>query len=130
VVHLFLKAATALPDGAADADTLDALYAGAKAYLRPVHDRIMEAIHAFGSFEIAPKKTYVSLRRKKQFAMVGPATKTRIDVGLNMKGVAPTSRLVAQPPGGMCQYKVGVTRIDDVDHELIGWIRRAYDAAG
>lgn len=47
-----------------------------------------------------------------------------------MKGVAPTPRLVAQPPGGMCQYKVAVTGVDEVDRELVGWIRQAYDAAG
>jgi hypothetical protein len=51
-------------------------------------------------------------------------------VGLNVKGVEATSRLVALPRGGMCQYKVAVTRPDEIDTELVGWIRRAYDAAG
>ncbi len=128
--HLYLKAATAPPAGTEGSDPLDQIYTGARAALRPVHDRILQAIVAFGPFEIAPKKAYVSLRRKKQFAMVGPATQSRIDVGLNMKNIAPTTRLVAQPPGGMCQYKVAVTRIEEVDAELIGWIRAAYDAAG
>ncbi len=130
VAHFYLKAATAPPAGAAAGDPLDDIYAGAKAALRPVHERVMQAIDALGPFEVAPKKAYVSLRRKKQFAMVGPGTKSRVDVGLNMKGVAPTARLVAQPPGGMCQYKVAVTQIEDVDEALIGWIRAAYDAAG
>ena len=69
----------------------------------------MAAIAKFGQFEIAPKKGYVSLRGKKQFAMIGPATNTRVDVGLNMKDVKGTARLEAQKPGGMCQYKVKVT---------------------
>jgi hypothetical protein len=90
----------------------------------------MKKIGAFGEFEIAPKKGYVSLRRKKQFAMIGPGSQTRVDVGINMKGVPGTARLVEQAPGGMCQYKVALTGAGEVDAELIGWIRKAYDAAG
>lgn len=98
--------------------------------MRPIHDRLMAAIHKFGPFEIAPKKGYVSLRRKKQFATIGPATNTRVEVGLNMKGVDATDRLLAQPAGGMCQYKVKVTDPAEVDAPLIAWVRQAYDAAG
>ena len=88
------------------------------------------AIAKFGAFEIAPKKANVSLRRKKQFALLGPATNSRFEIGLNMKGVPGTDRLLEQPPGGMCQYKVKLTDAAEVDAELIGWIRQAYDAAG
>lgn len=106
------------------------IYTGAKAPLKPVHDKLMAAITKFGEFEIAPKKGYVSLRRKKQFAMIGPATNTQVEVGLNMKGVAGGERLKALPPGGMCQYKVRVGAAGEVDAELIGWIKAAYDSAG
>ena len=112
------------------ADVLDEIYAGPKAHLRPIHDRLMKAIETFGSFETAPKKGYVSLRRKKQFAMIGPATNTRVEVGLNMKDVAPSERLIALPPGQMCQYKVKVNDLDQVDDALVAWVRRAFDAAG
>ena len=71
--------------------------------MRPVHDRIMTAVKGFGAFEIAPRKGYLSLRRKKRFAMVGPATQLQIEVGLNLKGLTATDRLIAIPPGGMCQ---------------------------
>jgi hypothetical protein len=90
----------------------------------------MAAIGAFGEFEVAPKKGYVSLRRKKQFAMVGPATRTQVEVGLNMKGVAGTARLLAQPAGGMCQYKVRLASATEVDKEFVGWLRQAFDGAG
>jgi len=60
---------------AGSSDPLDALYAGPKVQLRAVHEALLKAVRAFGDFEEAPKKTYISLRRKKQFAMVGPATK-------------------------------------------------------
>ncbi len=87
----------------------------------------MAAIASFGAFEVAPKKAYLSLRRKKQFAMVGPATNSCVEVGLNMKGVPGNARLLAQAPGGMCQYKVRLTETKDVDAELIRWIRLAFD---
>jgi len=106
------------------------IYSGAKAALRPIHDRVMAAIGELGDFEIAPKKGYLSLRRKKQFAMVGPATKSQVEIGLNAKELSGRERLVAQKPGGMCQYKVRIASPSEVDAELVGWIRAAYDAAG
>jgi predicted transport protein len=117
-------------EGLTTNDVLDGIYAGPKASLRPIHDALMAEIDKFGAFEIAPKKDYVSLRRKKQFAMIGPATKTRVEVGLNMKGIEATDRLVAQPAGGMCNYKVKVVEVGEVDAALITWIRQAYDSAG
>lgn len=131
IVHLaFQSAASTAPAAAAGTDPADAIYAGAKAALRPIHDRFMKALAKLGAFEVAPKKAYVSLRRKKQFAMIGPATNTRVEVGLNMKGVPATERLLAEPPGRMCQYKVKLTDPSEVDTELLAWVRTAYEAAG
>jgi hypothetical protein len=87
-------------------------------------------IHKFGPFEIAPEKGYLSLRRKRQFAMVGPPTNTRVEVGLNMKGITGTNRLETLPPGGMCNFKVKLTDAGQVDQELFDWIKHAYDSAG
>ena len=109
---------------------LDAIYTGKKEALRPIHEAFMERLASFGDFEIAPKKAYVSLRRKKQFAMIGPATNTRVEIGLNMKGITATDRLVANPPGGMCQYTVRITEVSEVNEELMGWVRLAYESAG
>jgi hypothetical protein len=127
VVHLFK--ADAAPAGAAAGDPLEAIYAGSKAPLRRLHEAVMAAIAKFGAFEIAPKKANVSLRRQKQFALLGPGSKGRLEIGINMKGAPATDRLIAQPPGGMCQYKVWITAAAEVDAELLGWLRRAYDAA-
>ena len=112
-----------------EADPVDEIYGGPKAELRPIHDKIMAEIQKMGEFEIAPKKTYLSLRRKKQFAMMGPATNSRIEIGLNMKDVPATARLMAEKPGGMCQYKVKITDVKEVDKELLAWVRLAYDAS-
>ena len=133
LVHYALKSdgkSAADAAGQSESEVLAAIYAGPKQSLRPVHDALMAAIGGFGPFEIAPKKGYVSLRRKRQFAMIGPATNTRVEVGLNMKDVPPTPRLQAMPAGGMCQYKVKVTEASEVDRQLIAWVRRAYESAG
>ena len=121
------------PAAAADRSSdqvLDGLYTGPKAALRPIHDRLMVAIRKFGDFEEAPKKTYVSYRRKKQFAMIGPATNTRVEVGLNAKGLKATDRLQELPAGQMCSYKVRLVDVKEVDAELIGWIKAAFTQSG
>lgn len=109
---------------------LDEIYAGPKASLRPIHEKLMGVIDGLGEYEIAPKKGYVSLRRKRQFAMLGPATNTRFELGLNIKDVESDERLIAQPAGSMCNYKVRLTSVDQVDEVVVDWLRRAYEAAG
>ena len=116
--------------GLSMSQVLDGLYTGKKAELRPIHDKLMLAIRKFGEFEEAPKKTYVSYRRKKQFTMIGPATNTRVEVGLNVKGLKAADRLLELPPGQMCSYKVKLTDAKEVNAQLIGWIKAAYEAAG
>lgn len=128
IAHLYRQGEEGGTAGTTD-DPLDAIYSGPKAELRPIHAKLMDAIAAFGDFEVAPKKAYVSLRRRKQFATIGPPSKARVEVGLNMKGVEGTDRLIALPPGGMCQYKVDVTEPGQIDAELLAWIRTAYEAS-
>src|SRR5947209_13734332 len=118
-------AANASPEAA-----IDALYAGSKAALRPIHDALMAKLRGLGDFEVAPKKGYLSLRRAKQFACLTPATKTRLDVGIILNGGRGTARLVAQPDRAMFPFKVGLTSAGEVDRELLTWLRQAYDAAG
>ena len=67
----------------------------------------------------------------RRYAVLGlPTTKTRVEVGLNMKGVDGTERLTLLPPGAMFQYRVNLTDAAQVDSELIGWVSQAYDTAG
>ena len=130
--HVLGSAGPAGGDG--DGQSLEAIvagyYDGPKLALRPIHDRLMAEIAKLGAFDTAPKKTYLSLRRRRQFATVGPATKTQVEVGLNASGLAAGERLVALPPGGMCNYRVRVASVGEVDAALVGWIRAAYDSAG
>lgn len=125
-------AAGAAGDGApAGDDLVAAQYAGEKAALRPLYDSLITAIAKFGKdVEVSPKKTYVSLRRSKQFALIQPSTKTRLDVGLNLKSVAPAGKLEASGSfNAMCTHRVRVESAKDVDKALLGWLKQAYDAA-
>ena len=119
------------PATAAEGDdvVVSGLYSGAKAALRPIHEKLMREITKFGEFEISPKKTYLSLRRKKQFAMIGPATNTRVEVGINTKGLPATDKLIEMPPNSMCNYKVRLMSETEIDDALIDWLKRAYDGA-
>jgi hypothetical protein len=131
LVHVVLQSdGTRAAEGKSEADVLAEIYTWAKAALRPIHDALMAEIFKFGEFEVQPKKGYVSLRRKKQFAMIGPATNTRVEVGLNVKDLLVDERLLAQPKGSMCNYIVRVVALDEVDADLIGWVRAAFDSAG
>lgn len=117
---------------ATDANALgDAQYSGAKAGLRPIYDAVLASVKKFGKdVEIAPKKAYVSLRRSKQFAMVQPSTATRGDIGINLKSVKPTGRLEAAGSfNAMFSHRVRISTPADIDKELVGWLRKAYDDA-
>ncbi|MEZ6022968.1 MAG: DUF5655 domain-containing protein [Hyphomonadaceae bacterium] len=133
LTHVALKSdgeSAAKAAGLSSDQVLDEIYSGKKAHLRPIHDALMAGIAKFGDFEVAPKKGYVSLRRKKQFAMLGPKTNDRFELGLNLKDDIKDTRVKPVPPGGMCQYIVPLTSADDVDAKLIGYVKRAFDAAG
>ena len=114
-----------------EGDAVAAQYAGAKAALLPIYEALIAEIKQFGSdVEIAPKKANVSLRRKKQFALIQPSTATRVDVGINLKGVAPAGRLEQSGSfSAMVSHRVRLDKKGDVDRELIGWLKRAYEEA-
>jgi hypothetical protein len=133
LVHFVLKTDTQIvvqEKGLSTVDVLDEIYDGPKASLRPIHDQLMSAIEQFGEFEIAPKKGYVSLRRKRQFAMLGPATNTRFELGINIKNLEADERLIEQPAGSMCNYKVRLSEVSQIDEKIMSWVQMAYEAAG
>jgi predicted transport protein len=109
-------------------DLVEAQYAGRKAPLRPLYDRLIAEVSAFGpDVEVAPKKTGVSLRRNKQFAVIEAPSATRLQLGVNLRGATPTERLRAA--GGMCTHRVDVASAEEIDAELVGWLHEAYEEA-
>jgi predicted transport protein len=111
-------------------DLVENQYKG-KETLRPIYDKLLAEIMKLGDdVELAPKNAYVSIRRKKQFAILQPTTKTRFDLGLNMKGIDPSGKL--EPSGSfnaMCSHRVRIETPDEIGDEVIGWVREAYNQA-
>jgi predicted transport protein len=102
-----------------------------KEHLKPIYDKLISEIRTFGNdIEIAPKNAYVSLRRKKQFALLNPATKTRFEIGINLKGHEPKGRLEGEKPNAMCSHKIKLADIKDIDQEVVQWLELAYENAG
>jgi len=115
-------------------DTADDLvvnqYQG-KENLIPIYEKLLTVVSSFGQDVVkTPKKNSVSIIRKRQFALIKPATKTRIDLGLKLKEKPTTERLQNSGPfGTMCTHRVQLQSVDQVDNELIEWLKEAYKMA-
>ena len=129
VAHKTLKS-DAGSSGSTD-DLVASQYSGAKAELKPVYDALVKAVGALGKdVEIAPKKTYVSLRRSKQFALIQPSTKTRVDLGLNLKSAKATGKLEASGSfNSMVSHRVRLESPKDVTKDVKAWLKKAYSEA-
>jgi hypothetical protein len=102
-----------------------------KENLLPIYEKLLSVVKEFGTdVTVTPKKSTVSLIRKKQFALISPATKTRIDLGLKLVGKDLTERLENSGPfGSMCTHRVKISTLEEVDDELINWLTEAYSKA-
>lgn len=112
-------------------DLVATQYEGPKADLRPIYDAVTAMVGKFGNdVEVSPKKTCVSYRRNRQFALIQPSTRDRVDVGINLKGTKAGKRLEASGSfNAMVSHRVRLTKKSEVDAELEGWLKKAYEAA-
>lgn len=113
-----------------DDDLVTNQYKG-KENLIPIYEALLAKVSTMGKdITIAPKKTAVSIIRGKQFALIKPATKTRIDLGLKLRNKPTAGRLENSGPfGTMCTHRVKIESTDDVDKELVSWLKEAYGEA-
>jgi predicted transport protein len=125
-----LVAMDALAPKAESPDPVAVLYAGNKGDLLPIHARLMDTVSGLGpDVEVAPKKGYLSLRRRKQFAMIQPAAR-HVDLGLVLPGRPVDARFESAANfNALFTHRVRVRSVDEVDRELVGWLEAAYEAA-
>lgn len=103
-------------------------YQGKEALI-PMYDLLLKMIKGLGDdITITPKKTSVSIIRKRQFALIKPATKSRIDLGLKLKDVPVNGRLENSGPfGTMCTHRIQLSELKQVDDEVKDWLQEAYN---
>lgn len=130
-----LVAHKALKSDAGSADDQEELvrkqYVGKESFW-PIYEKLKREIEALGKdVEFVPKNAYVSVKRKKQFAMLVPATKTRFEIGINLKGQPAQGILeLESKANAMCSHKVVINHEEQITPEVIGWLKKAFDAAG
>lgn len=128
--EIALKVLGSDADSASNADDFVVSQYKGKEHLKAFYDKLLAEIRQFGGeFKIDPKKTYVSLKRKKQFIILNPASKTRFEIGFNLKGVEPKGRLEAEKPMSICSHKINLDDISEIDKEVIDWVKMAFDKA-
>ncbi|MCB9282724.1 MAG: DUF4287 domain-containing protein [Lewinellaceae bacterium] len=132
VTHGFANTIVTLSkeENSASEDLVANQYKG-KEDLLPIYQKLLEIVKNFGQdVVITPKKETVSVIRKRQFALIKPATKTRIDLGLKLPGKELTGRLENSGPfGTMCTHRVKLESVGEIDRELIEWLQEAYQKA-
>ncbi len=128
IAHLLVQ-----PDTVADSskDKFGALFTGGKARWRSAFEELTAQIEKFGTdIEVAPNRTYVNVLRGRKFAILQPSTAERFDIGLKLKGVAPSGRLEAAGSwNNMVTHRVRISDPKQIDGEVLAWLRQAYDAA-
>ncbi len=130
VTHGFANTIVSLSkdEGVSGVEMVVAQYKGKEA-LVPIYDKLISFVKSLGNdVTITPKKATVSIIRKRQFLLIKPATKTRIDLGFKLKDKPTTERLENSGPfGTMCTHRVQISDIREIDEELKNWITEAYE---
>lgn len=113
---------------------VEAQYAGKKASLKPIYDRLLKLGLGLGKDVMAcPCQTIVPLYRAHVFAEIKPSTLTRVDLGLALKDAKTPKRLV--DTGGFARKdritrRIPIGSVDEIDAEVERWIRKAYEMDG
>lgn len=110
---------------------VEEMFAGPKAGLRPVYDRLLTIGLKLGQgVKACPCKTIVPLYRKHVFAEIKPTTQTRIDLGLALGKMKTPKRLI--DTGGFAKkdritHRIPITKLAEIDDEVKRWLKTAYE---
>jgi hypothetical protein len=110
---------------------VEAMFDGSKAGLRPIYEELLKVCFQLGKdVKACPCQTIVPLYRNHVFAQIKPSTRTRIDLGFSLKDTKATGRLTdtgGQAKGDRITHRIPITCLADIDDEVKGWLKKAYD---
>lgn len=110
---------------------VDRQYSDARDELRPVFDRLRQILEGLGEdVTMEGRKTYIPFVRRRQFAALAAATRTRIDVGLRFVDPPHSSLLSPASAPGQATHKLSLRSVADVTDEVEALLRTAYEQNG
>lgn len=129
-----------LDEGDPDAYLRDAeryvqeMFAGKREHLRPIYERLLDlGLSIAGDVKACPCQTMVPLYRENVFAQIKPATNTRIDLGLHLRGVSKLPKRLmdtgGEKKGDRITHRIAIESMDDVDDDVEKWMKKAYAVA-
>ena len=119
-------------DSVVDKDSLVADQYKGKEQFIPIYDKLKSIALSFGdNVELSPKKAYVSLRTKKQFGCLKPATKSRFEIGLNIRDGQESKGILKaiNKANAMFSHQIDISSIDEINDEVVGWLKHAYEGS-
>ena len=109
---------------------VDRQYAGPKAALRPIFDAVATAALGMGDDVSAEgRSTYIPFVRRRQFAAIAAATRTRWTSGLN-RGRPDERTAGCRWCAGQSTHRIALTSPNDVDEDVVGMLHAAYEQNG
>jgi predicted transport protein len=106
---------------------LEQQYAGPKAALRPIYDRVAAAALDLGDDVSAEGRGgYIPFVRNRQFAAVAVPSRSRVELGLRYVEPPSSARLTPAAAPGQSTHKVSLSSPDDVDEEILSLLATAY----
>jgi hypothetical protein len=109
---------------------LVALFAGKDTAVRATYARLLNVLQTVGPFQEEPKKTSVHLVNTSGFAGIHPR-KSFLYLNLRMDRALQGERIAKSEQVSKNRYhnEIKITTPDEVDGELIDWLKEAYALA-
>ncbi len=111
---------------------VEAMFAGNKAGLRPIFDKLYAEVRKLGKdVKVCPCKTIVPFYRERVFAEAKPATKTRLELSFAL-GETPFKGILVRNPRAdekdRLKHQIHLATVADITPEVLKWLKAAYDA--